>query len=501
MKFEKIDPNPEYLIKSISEQGYSLETALADLIDNSISADADRIEILISMDEEPFSLYLADNGNGMSEPCLRKSMEFPSDSPETRRAGKDLGRFGLGMKTASFSQTRYFSVFSRQKGEAEYAGRTWDVERLKKKRKWDLGINPIEQIRCSMNKYRESSKSFLNMFNDFEPNTVIHWRGLYKFENYIENDTRKSALESQLNEVTCEHLSLVFHRFMERKKRPLIIRVNNKILKPFNPFPTSEVGVRKIAPKQKSFRSDHIKIDGIVLPSSSMEESKKSQTIWTTKHRGLFDMEGIYVYRSDRIILFGGWNGLTRKAPRLQLARMRVDVGNGVDHLLHLNVAKSQIVIPHDLRSGFESYIHELKTEAEREFYNRGIKRFNENKGTKVQDLFNRTPSNKGVRLELNHDFPLIKNLQSALSKTEQLQLRALVRMINTTINKLKHTHEDTPYLKTTSPNSFTNEEIKCMLKQLIEGGMSKNEIRQSILPHLGHTPDSYPEDIINLFK
>jgi hypothetical protein len=78
--FEKADPNPEYLIKSIAEQGYSLESALADLMDNSISANANKIEVLIKMEQEPFTLFIADNGNGMDEETLKASMQFPSNS-------------------------------------------------------------------------------------------------------------------------------------------------------------------------------------------------------------------------------------------------------------------------------------------------------------------------------------------------------------------------------------------------------------------------------------
>ena len=113
MEFEDVTPNPEYLIKSIAEQGYSLETALADLMDNSISANADKIEMLIRMDQEPFVLFLADNGDGMDEETLKSNMHFPSKSPDSFRNTSDLGRFGLGMKTASFSQTRKFTVISR----------------------------------------------------------------------------------------------------------------------------------------------------------------------------------------------------------------------------------------------------------------------------------------------------------------------------------------------------------------------------------------------------
>lgn len=116
-KFENATPNPEFLIKSIAEQWYSLETALADLMDNSISFKANNIEILIDTEKEPFVLYLADNGTGMNKDELRAAMQFPSSSPEQARKNDDLGRFGLGMKAATFSQTRRFTVLSRKKGE------------------------------------------------------------------------------------------------------------------------------------------------------------------------------------------------------------------------------------------------------------------------------------------------------------------------------------------------------------------------------------------------
>lgn len=119
---ENASPNPEYLIKSIAEQGYSLETSLADLMDNSISANSDRIEVLINTESEPFKLFLADNGDGMTEEDLMRNMQFPSNSPEDSRKDSDLGRFGLGMKTASFSQTRKFTVLSKKKGEKKYHG-------------------------------------------------------------------------------------------------------------------------------------------------------------------------------------------------------------------------------------------------------------------------------------------------------------------------------------------------------------------------------------------
>ena len=134
---EVADPNPEYLIKSIAEQGYSLESSLADLMDNSVSANANKIEVLIKMEQEPFTLFIADNGNGMDEETLKASMQFPSNSPENERNVSDLGRFGLGMKTASFSQCRRLTVKTRNKSDKEFI-RCWDLDFVADKKDWVL---------------------------------------------------------------------------------------------------------------------------------------------------------------------------------------------------------------------------------------------------------------------------------------------------------------------------------------------------------------------------
>ena len=313
VKFEDASPNPEHLIKSIAEQGYSLETSLADLMDNSISANANKIEVLIDTDSEPFKLFLADNGKGMSEDELSDNMQFPSNSPEDKRSKSDLGRFGLGMKTASFSQTRKFTVLSKKKGEKKFHGRTWDVDFLKTNG-WKIIVNSDEEVAKLMYQYNLLSKDLLNRFENYEPNTIVIWEGLYKFENYLKELNRKEALNSEITDVTSDYLALVFHRFMENDIDPLKIRINNTIVSPFNPFPVEEKDFRQIEPRQSKFSSDVIKIEGFVLPSRAISESKKGLTKWTTRNRGLMDMEGLYIYRADRIILFGGWNGIIKKA-------------------------------------------------------------------------------------------------------------------------------------------------------------------------------------------
>jgi hypothetical protein len=500
IRSEVADPNPEYLIKSIAEQGYSLESSLADLMDNSVSANADKLEVLIKMDEEPFTLFIADNGDGMNEELLKVSMQFPSKSPEDTRHTLDLGRFGLGMKTASFSQTRCFTVLSRKKGTKKYFGRTWDVNYLKQVGKWRLLINTEEEIQKLITQYRSLSEGHINRFENFEANTIVVWKGLYKFENYLEEANRQNALKKQISEVTTDYLSLVFHRFMERKVNPLNIRINNNRITPFNPFPSVN-DFRPIEYKQKNFSTDTIKIEGFVLPSRSIDESQSGISIWTTKNRGLMDMEGIYIYRADRLIYFGGWNGLIKKVPRLQLARLRVEVGNSVDHLLHLNVAKSQVVIPYDLITAFEKYIEELKIEAEREFFNKGIRRFSNNRSEDNVQLFERKASNKGTLLELNNNFPLLRTLRDGLKKEQLTKLNIVIRMINTRINHIRQTHEEKPFVGIEEKDGLSLKDLINCVKELNESGLSSEQIKSDILPNLGYTEGSLPREIVQLLK
>ncbi|WP_316786640.1 ATP-binding protein [Pedobacter frigiditerrae] len=497
---EDVSPNPEFLIKSIAEQGYTLETALADLMDNSISADANKLEVMIRMDKEPFTLYLADNGKGMSEKMLKENMCFPSKSPDAIRGLIDLGRFGLGMKTASFSQTRCFSVISRPKGTLTYSARTWDVAILKEEG-WKLKINTAEEIEEMLSEYQELSALHLNSFDNFQANTIVVWKGLYKYEEYLSSENRQDALKKQITEVTSDYLSLVFHRFMEHKENPLQIRINNNRIDSFNPFPTEQKDFRPMEYKQKNFSTDTIRMEGFILPARSVNESKERHSIWTTKNRGLLDMEGIYIYRADRIILFGGWNGLIRKGPRLQLARLRVDVGNSIDNLLHLNVAKSQIVIPHDLKNAFEQYIDELKIEAEREYFNRGIKKYNgKNKQNNAQ-LFERTASNKGILLKLNPEFALLTSLYKTFDENQLSLFKLISKMVNTQLNQIRQSHQDSDFTGIPEKDDIALTDLEKCILELKANGISSESIREDILPSLGFHISSIPENIINLLK
>lgn len=494
--FELANPNPEFLIKSIAEQGYSLETALADLMDNSITANATRIEVLTKIDTEPFVLFLSDNGDGMDKESLKKNMQFPSKSPEESRGINDLGRFGLGLKTASFSQTRIFTVLSRKKGSDKFFGLTWDVNHLKNSGKWEMILNSDEEISEIIRQYTSISKEHLNNSNEFVPNTIVVWKGLYKFENYVNEKNKQDALKEEITNTTSEYLSIVFHKFMERQNNHLQIRINNTLVNPFNPFPTENSSIRALEPLQKEFGNDFVKIQGFVLPNTSIKDDSNT---WTPKNKSLMDMEGLYIYRADRLILFGGWNGLIKKMPRLQLGRLKIDIGNKVDHLFHLNVAKSQINIPHDLKSAFLRAIVDLKTEAQKEFFNHGLKLFKQSPTEHSSDLFYKTATNKGVLLRINDEFPLLKSLKSSLNSSQKAQFNFILKMSSNLINKVRQV-DNIQITGDTEKDDISTFEIINSIKELLNLGLTKEQIKKDILPNLG-LKDNLNEEISNLLN
>jgi intein/homing endonuclease len=497
--YEIANPNPEFLIKSIAEQGYSLETALADLMDNSITANASRIEVLTKIDEEPFILFLSDNGNGMSKESLKRNMQFPSKSPEDSRESNDLGRFGLGLKTASFSQTRVFTVLSKEKGSNFFSGLTWDVKHLKDSGKWEMIINSDEEIAEILKQYNSISNDLQNRSSDFEPNTIVVWKGLYKFENFLDVKNKQDALKEEITNTTSEYLSIVFHKFMERQKNRIEIRINNTLVNPFNPFPIENSNLRALEPLQKEFGKDIVKIQGFVLPNSSIKETKENSNPWTPYNKSLMDMEGLYIYRADRLILFGGWNGLIKKMPRLQLGRLKIDIGNKVDHLFHLNVAKSHINIPHDLKNAFLRAIVDLKAEAQKEYFNHGLKTFTQKPSEHSSELFYKTATNKGVLLRINDEFPLLKSLKSSLNNKQKAELNFILKMSSNLINKVRQV-DNVEITGNAEKDGISIDEIVKSINELLNLGISKEQIKKDILPNIG-LKNNTPDEITSLLN
>lgn len=500
--YEDANPNPEYLIKSIAEQGYSLETALADLIDNSISADASNVEILTNFNNpDLISVYITDNGKGMTSEKLTSCMKFPSSSVDDKRKKSDLGRFGLGLKTASFSQTRRFTVISRKKDNC-YSARTWDVDYLKKTKQWRVIVNTSDEINELLNNYKKCSSNFSNEFERYEPNTLIIWQGLYKFENFIESENRETALINQLTKTTREYLGIVFHRFMQREKKPLEIRINNWLVEYFDPFPMDKRNdLRSLGVFERTYKDDIFRVEPFILPSKAIKEEKKHGG-WVTPNRNLMDLEGLYIYRGQRLIYFGGWNDLIKRQANLKLARLKVDVGNMNDDILQLNVAKSKISVPFELRRGFLEKVADLKKEAKKEYFNHGVRDVSSSIIQDKQMLFNKIiTSKRGAVLQLNYEYPGIKNFIKELNFDQKKQMNLIIRMINVSTNKMLDKHEDHEIIGIEEKDNIDINLLIEYIKQLKDNGFSKTKIKELAFNDLGFKHTNLPEELSSLLN
>lgn len=491
-KFIDANPNPEYLIKSNAEQGYSLETALADLIDNSITAKASVVEILSeNIKENEVALIITDNGKGMSKTELFANMQFPSRNMEDKRDPNDLGRFGLGLKTASFSQTRKFTVISRTDNISDYNALTWDVNYLKETGEWRIIVNNNNEIKQLLSIYNKASENRNGGSINFVPKTIIIWHVLYKFDNIYIKEKSIDRLNKQLIEVTTDYLGIVFHRFIE--KQNLKIRINHDIVEPFNPFPEVDE-IRSLGEKKNKIGTEVFKMEGFVLPSSST--SQESEHKWRTRNYGLLDLEGIYVYRADRIIYFGGWKKLIKRESKLKLARLRIDIGNANDEIFQLTVDKSSIVIPPSLIIPVVDYIKDLKENAKNELSKRGGRTNSSESNIKHTDLFSTVRSPKGTYLEINKNFPLLKRITEEISPKQTRQLNILLQLVTAKFNYNKEIDYNN-IISQDHESNYKKEDIIETIISLKNAGWTKEKIINLFLKDLGYNSNNFDDKIL----
>lgn len=219
-----LDPVPSILIESLRDIGYRFETALADVVDNSISANAETIWIEGRTDPFPV-VAIIDDGNGLSRNKLLESMRMGSRNPKLTRETDDLGRFGLGLKTASFSQCRKLTIISVRDGQT--SGFTWDLDKVVESNEWRLiELSAFEKL----------------PFNDMLPEhgTMVIWEKLDRVFGEQNDTPKRDQILSRYLDNASNHLSLVFHRFLvrERKYKPIKLILNGGLISPLDPFVT-----------------------------------------------------------------------------------------------------------------------------------------------------------------------------------------------------------------------------------------------------------------------
>lgn len=399
-------PSAASLIESMRDLGYSLETALADVIDNSVTAGASKIEIFANTSSPSVTMGVLDNGEGMSEDELFEAMRPGSQNPMDERDASDLGRFGLGLKTASFSQCRRLTLVTRKNGATSAA--VWDLDHVRETDDWLLQIP--EDL---------SDIPLIDRLDD--RGTLVVWQ---KMDRLMERpDSKGHAADNrhvvQQVDGAREHLELVFHRFLsgERGLKKVEIRLNDRPLEPFDPFHSSHPTTKAGPVDKMSVAGEVVTVQTYTLP----HHSKVSAAEWDryAGRGGYFRNQGFYVYRAKRLIIHGTWFGLTRQAELTKLARVRIDMPNGLDEKWKIDVKKASAQPPRQVKERLRRIIDPICATSKRVYKTRGARLISSDQ----IPLWLRIQDKGEIRYQLNAEHPVVADFAQELPHERRASL------------------------------------------------------------------------------
>ncbi len=399
-------PSAPILIEAIRSLGYSFKTAIADLVDNSISARANRVDIILIPNEYP-RLIVFDNGIGMNKKELEEALRYGTKNPLEKRNDSDLGRFGLGMKSASMSQCRKLIVISKKDGKL--SGFSWDLDYVITRQGWYLLEYREDEIKKLPN---------INLFDNVETGTYL----------LLENFDRVSLSTSNLNNTltnymneTIDHLALVYHRYLNDTVE---IYVNNNKIEPRDPFLVSNKSTMALREQNIIINNESIRVKPYILPyinKLTQEELKK-----VGGKEDLRNNQGFYIYRNKRLIIWGTWFRLTRKEELGKLARIMVDIPNSLDYMWNIDIKKSTVNLPDMIKKKLYASIDEsiLQSKAVHNYRGRKIV-----KDKDVNYIWERIELRDGCyEYKINRNIQQIKMLEETLDSN---QLKALDRVLS----------------------------------------------------------------------
>jgi hypothetical protein len=400
-------PNPSSLMESMREIGYSTDSSVADIIDNSITAKAKSIHIRYSWNNGKPWIAIIDDGLGMNHKTLINAMKMGSANPTDERDADDLGRFGLGMKTASLSQSRRFTVLT--KNQDDYSVAQWDLDDLKENtdNKWMMNLYTMGEIEKNL---KGLDHQYLSKKNN---GTIVFWDNIDRID--IGDNPRNQ--ESKFNEVMMgvrSHLELVFHRYLSPMvgKTKISILINEDVLDPFDPFFSNKS--EEMPYQEFLYGNSSVKVQPFVLPHHSRvtkEEYKRYEG-----KRGYLQEQGFYIYRNRRLIIYANWFRLIPKAEITKLLRVKIDIPNSLDHLWKIDVKKSNAIPPVGVKEELKKIVGKIEIAGIKVFKKKGKRLISNIK----EPAWERFIKENQIEYRINRQHRLIKNHLKDLNKNQK---------------------------------------------------------------------------------
>ncbi|MFJ9501559.1 ATP-binding protein [Brevibacillus centrosporus] len=482
MNVISLPPNAPVLMEATRAIGYSLETAVADIIDNSITANASQIDIMFFPIGDSY-ITILDDGHGMNREELINAMRYGSKNPLDKRANSDLGRFGLGLKTASMSQCRKLIVVSKK--DNTVVGAQWDLDFIESTGDWSLQILDEDDL---------SGVPHIEQLRSHNTGTIVVWKELDRLK--IGEVDLSENLGKYMDQVR-DHLSLVFHRYLSGEQGITKIQmiINKLKVMPIDPFLTGK--------STQVMDDENINIDGqkvVVRPFILPHISKltESEISMLGGKEGLRKQQGFYIYRNKRLLVWGTWFRMMRQGELSKLARVRVDIPNSLDYLWTLDIKKSSAIPPEIIRKNLAGIIGKLSEGSKRTWTYRGKK---ETDDSKVH-VWNRVRTREGgIVYEINRDHPLVE-FASSFDKAEKKKIDQLLSQIERSLPLNQLYIDLTSDERIANENEISRDDLLPLLRQLVDGCRNMKE-RNILLQRLCATEpfNQHPELLAELIQ
>lgn len=476
-------PEASSMIETFRAIGYTIEAAVADIIDNSISAGARNVWVDFEWMGEATWLSIRDDGCGMNNDELVQAMRPGSKNPLEDRSSKDLGRFGLGLKTASFSQCRRLSVVSRRENCASVFW-TWDLDFVNLSGKWNL-IQYLPQ------------GNFLRLIDASNSGTIVIWNAIDRLVKGLDRDDEK-ALDKFLVIIAHvkKHLAMVFHKFIENGR--LKIYFQGRVIGAWNPFMPDEAATQGFP--VEFFCDGEASVKGYVLPHKSKLSEEKF------KHgegpKGWNEQQGFYIYRNERMLLAGDWLGMFRKGEPYRLARIEINLPNHFDADWQIDIKKSVARPPLFVRDPLRAYASKVRAQAVEVYRHRG-KSAKLYPGQKFVPLWVDHKRGDKWFYKVNREHPFLEVIRRQAFDKPEKAIESLLRIIEETIpaKSIFIREAEDPETQGKPFEGFKSDDLTSLMKSIFESlraqGKQKDEAKAVIL---NLEPfNLYPEVIANL--
>lgn len=408
MKIKQSPPYAPILIESMRSLGYSFETAVADIIDNSVSAQAKNVSILLDPSEKP-QLIIFDDGNGMNSVELEEALRFGCRRKPDPRNDFDLGRFGLGLKSASLSQCRQLIVVSKSDGDLN--GFSWDIDEVEKTGDWSVLEYTQEEI---------MQLPSIDLFDTVQSGTYVLLQNFDRI-SASSHDVKKTF--DILVESAEDHLSLVFHRIITEDG--VKITINGRPIEPKDPFLENHKSTQRLREQSLIVDDKKITLQPYILPHRSKLSVEDLHKVGGAED--LRTNQGFYIYRCKRLIIWGTWFRLLSKEELNKLARVKVDIPNSLDEIWSIDVKKSTANLPDKIRKNLYGSIKDSIFGSKKVIEYRG--RLNRNDD--IIYIWQRLTERDGsVKYSINRDLPQIQLLSNILDQKGLLILETLLKVI-----------------------------------------------------------------------